>query len=121
MREIKFRLFNKRKKVMMQWDEAKRIPKLKVLDDNEENKNFSSWMQYTGLKDKNGKEIYEGDIVRVSGHPFQSSIEIDGNYEVGYNEAMDLCCGSLYLFKMRRWAEVIGNIYETPELLGESK
>lgn len=78
-------------------------------------------MQYTGLKDKNGKEIYEGDIVRVSGHPFQGSIDIDGNYEVGYNEYMELCCGSWYLFKMRHWAEVIGNIYETPELMEESK
>ncbi|PGX01704.1 hypothetical protein COE40_19245 [Bacillus cereus] len=74
-------------------------------------------MQYTGLKDKNGKEIYEGDIVQISGHPFQGSIDIDGNYEVGYNELMELCCGGWYLHRMRHWAEVIGSIYENPELL----
>lgn len=78
-------------------------------------------IQYTGLKDKNDKEIFEGDIVQVSGHPFRGSIDIDGNYEVGYNEYMELCCGSWYLFRMRHWAEVIGNIYENPELLEESQ
>ncbi|MGY6314180.1 YopX family protein [Bacillus cereus] len=73
--------------------------------------------QYTGLKDKNGKEIYEGDIVQISGHPFQGSINIDGIYEVGYNELMELCCGGWYLHRMRHWAEVIGNKFENPELL----
>ncbi|MDC2867581.1 YopX family protein [Bacillus sp. BP-3] len=74
-------------------------------------------MQYTGLKDKNDKEIYEGEIVRVSGHPFQGTYEMDRNYEVGYNEYMELCCGSWYLVRMRPWAEVIGNIHENKELL----
>ncbi|PEE42819.1 YopX family protein [Bacillus pseudomycoides] len=75
------------------------------------------FIQSTGLKDKNGKEIYEGDIVKISGHPFQGSIDIDGNYEVGYNEYMELSCGGWYLFRMRHWAEVIGNKFENPELL----
>ncbi|PFE03795.1 hypothetical protein CN288_12520 [Bacillus sp. AFS023182] len=78
-------------------------------------------MQYTGLKDKKNVPIYEGDIVQISGHPFQGSIDIDGNYEVGYNELMELCCGGWYLHRMRHWAEVIGNIYENPKLLEESK
>lgn len=71
--------------------------------------------QYTGLKDSKGNEIYEGDIVRISAHPF----DIDNNYEVGYNEYMELSCGSYYLSKMRNWAEVIGNIYENRNLLDE--
>lgn len=130
MREIKFRTWDK-KYHMMEYDYSTDL--LIGMDGKayqKEERNYAGTtfveyelanhyeiMQYTGLKDKNGKEIYEGDIVRISGHPFG----IDGNYEVGYNELMELCCGGWYLHRMRHWAEVIGNIYENPELLEESK
>ncbi|PPA84988.1 hypothetical protein C4A75_09430 [Brevibacillus laterosporus] len=105
------------------------------------NGNLKSVIQYTGLHDKTkwedlteqeqhewlqkgkaqedwkGKEIYEGDIVRISDHPFHGSWTVNGNYEVGYNEQMELCCGSWLLFREKHYAEVIGNIYENPELL----
>ncbi|PFW61601.1 YopX family protein [Bacillus sp. AFS075034] len=73
--------------------------------------------QFTGLKDSKGNEIYEGDIVKVSGHPFEGLYDMDRNYEVEYNEYMEICCGSWYLVRMRPWAEVIGNKFENPELL----
>ncbi|MGG2970043.1 hypothetical protein EDM54_24220 [Brevibacillus borstelensis] len=74
-------------------------------------------MQFTGLRDKNGKEIYEGDIVDLRDHPFEGSMKINGVYEVGYNERMELCCGSLLLHREIPYITVIGNIYENRDLL----
>jgi hypothetical protein len=75
--------------------------------------------QYTGLQDKNGKEVYEGDIIQIKDHAFQGAMNIDGNYEVYYNDYMELCCGGLILFRQLPYLTVIGNIYENPELLEE--
>lgn len=73
--------------------------------------------QYTGLKDKNQRDIYEGDIVAVNHHPFN----FNGNYEVGYTEIMELSAGSLVLHRVKNYCEVIGKIHENPELLEEGK
>lgn len=70
-------------------------------------------MQFTSLLDKNGKEIYEGDIIRTTG----SGI----NKTVTWNERM-ACFGfgdGSYFNELHRATsiEVIGNIYENPELI----
>lgn len=94
-------------------------------------------MQYTGLKDKHGKEIYEGDILTSTEYPFQD----DGKYnyhgvvEWGEDEAAYYLTKHL-VNKNRRGIshgisemlgqedlttfEIIGNIYENPELLEET-
>lgn len=83
-------------------------------------------MQYTGLKDKNGVEIYEGDIVEIKDHSFQkkpgdyTGIEIDGFYPVTYTERMELVAGQWLLMHQLPYINVVGNIYENPELLEES-
>lgn len=80
-------------------------------------------MQSTGLKDKNGVEIFEGDVVKVSNHPFQKKedspgIEIDGNYFINWSEhSLTWLAGDLLLYQLKPYIEVIGNIYENPELL----
>lgn len=93
----------------------------------------SDLMQYTGLKDKNGVEIYEGDLLTSTDYPFQ------GNGEYNYHGIVQWVDGGFYrtlrcVNPEKRGIsdgiaerletddvelmEVIGNIHENPELLG---
>jgi len=91
-------------------------------------------MQYTGLKDKNGKEIYEGDV--LGGYPNKSimyevkfgRVEIDDNEGYSSNIVVGFYLEREFIDDRKPFhfdyenenSEVIGNIYENPELL-ESK
>ena len=71
-------------------------------------------MQYTGLKDKNGKEIYEGDILR------DDRVDEYNLYEIKWNEYGTYADGledEIWEDVANDYLEVIGNIYENPELL----
>lgn len=67
--------------------------------------------QFTGLLDKNGKEIYEGDILQLY-RPKQK-------LEVVWNEGCFILNDSsgLFLYQEHKTSEIIGNIFENPELL----
>ena len=66
--------------------------------------------QYTGLKDKNGKETYEGDIVQYYDLRYKSNDKCFGRPSV-----VDRFFGDTWDY------EILGNIHENPELLGEEK
>lgn len=78
-------------------------------------------MQSTCLKDKNGKEIFEGDILfGQAGEDFWEIVEFDieeGKWirrDIFYNSKLDLSENNEFM-------EIIGNIYENPELLEEEE
>lgn len=69
-------------------------------------------MQYTGLKDKHGKEIYEGDLVLANHYTTPFEVRFILGCFVLYGSFCDTCEPV-----PNKKAEVIGNIYENPELL----
>jgi len=108
-----------------------------IIDDEEElDFKDTVLMQYTGLKDKNGKEIYEGDIVRFipikydvfiqdisDDSPLLRQIKYDDNYgclTFAYMNGETRTSGYSYCKdNLNTICEIIGNIYETPELVKE--
>ncbi|EJL29971.1 YopX family protein [Brevibacillus sp. BC25] len=76
-------------------------------------------LQYTGLRDKNGKEIYEGDIVHVPDHDWNGYVMFTGDCQYALKGKTVLGNDGYLLFTQIyiNKCEVIGNIYENPELL----
>jgi hypothetical protein len=100
-REIKFRVWRPQVQAFRFFD-------LSTGFNPENYDKFPPVMQYTGLKDKNGVEIYEGDIVDAV--EFKPSVV---NFESGTFRFWDLDAKDAEAFE---W-EVVGNIHQNPELL----
>ena len=130
MRSIKFRVWDKESRIMctvsqLAWDgklyayyfHSPHLGKVRETLDTAKN----PLLQFTGLHDKNGKEIYEGDIVRWNE---EKILEKDRISEIAWIEK-EGCWGTSqgYWLCNTNWhshIEVIGNIYENPELMGEN-
>ena len=121
MREIKFRAWCQRLKKyyfnvgthpsIMQWceDYKKESPGALIVSPLYENYIIE---QFTGLRDKNGREIYEGDIVTVDGVLYFVEWRGAGDWFI------DPECDDAFMFTPSIYElEIIGNIHENPELL----
>ena len=126
MREIKFRAWVKEKKAIFEVILINYVTKKvtyllervgHLLSIRDAKFNDVELMQYTGLKDKNGKEIYEGDIVTLHNSRYKVIFNMeqarfvlrDDKFEMEIPFTNNNC----------KRMEVVGNIYENPELIKE--
>ncbi len=134
MRELKFRAWDKRKRIMVYRNENESADywdgvygsEIELINSLLNDSSYE-FMQYTGLKDRNGREIYEGDIVKWG--------QLEGNTEnpvriaiVEFDPDLQFRCINLdHIFRFGCFMypsealEVIGNIYENPEWLEEKE
>lgn len=108
---------------------------VEIMDDDgnvweyELNNNEIALLQYTGLKDKNGAEIYDGYILEFRANPFNGKRDLfkvvfkDGGFRDEWNNYIgqylppDIGNKQGGRVRLNEACEVVGNIYETPELL----
>lgn len=147
-RDIKFRVWSKDEKIMRDVSSIYlplNSPSDKAITFYNKQEDIYEWvydyelMQYTGLKDENEKEIYTGDIVEINNHKYSITFEIGSFMLVRCSNETDMyiefdnCWNDdVYPLSQFYWdsnaeenvlenCEVIGNIYENPEMLEGEK
>lgn len=118
MREIKFRAFgntNFSSEKMYSWEELlqKEYLLLNLIVECSEPHNAWKLMQFTGLHDKNGREIYEGDVIDNGRHRWRI-LWLDASF---WARTIESDRGGIAVYLIAEESEVIGNVHENPELV----
>ena len=118
-RVLKFRAFDKTNNQMFYWE----LPNF----DSKHASHYDNLMQFTGLKDQKGNDIYEGDIIGdwtdVDGKMEQSKLtvyfdEMLGQWMLNNSSKQDKTISYSLFSELQDFEyEIIGNIYENPDLL----
>ena len=130
MREIKFRAWDCALEQIVEWEYLRDT---ELFDDGFDSNRWAL-MQFTGLRDMNGTEIYEGDILKLSYGipPTSDTVEVvwysDYYLDMEDEKSITYCgwwfknirqngCSAPAGLEYQNDIEIIGNIYENPELL----
>ena len=111
MRQRKYRVWNPKAKIMIEWDIVKNMMAELLLTESEVNVP----LEFTGLLDKSGAEIYESDVFSYDG--CSGYVEYKGcsfrvrwiKNPMGFNDSLSV--------HVRYGLKIVGNLYENPELL----
>ena len=121
-RQIKFRAWDSTKEKMVSWEQITHNSNLDLWGGYFDlfNREELQPMQYTGLKDKNGKEIYEGDVVILDHWKSQDIFDYSKPFSVTWQDGqIDFRQGLYHNFigsmNGKIDLRIIGNIYENPE------
>lgn len=119
MREIKFRAWDKINKEMFNVEFID-FQKREVYKDVVSYRKFNDveLMEYTGLKDKNNKEIYEGDIVTLHNSRYKVIFNSEGARFILKDEFFEMDIP--FTNNNNERMEIIGNIYESQELMEDN-
>jgi len=116
MKELKFRIYSFVSKYFIYFDVYEGVPQGIA-------GGVSEPQEYTGLKDKDGKEIYEGDIVQYNQNSSYDNMDFIAKWsddKLGFifqsNSGEQLVNQTPHLNRFKH-LEVVGNIFENPELL----